>query len=328
MINWEPVNSFIADKQRILITTHLNPDGDGLGSQVALAGFLRQLGKTVIMINPNPTPFLFQFLDAEKEITGYDKIKDKELLNSLDAVIVVDISDWERLGDIGHVLRRLQTPMVCIDHHIPTDIMGDVQIIDSSASSTGELIYDYLTCCGALFTQNIVDALYTCILTDTGSFRYSNTTEKTHTIAADLLKRGANFRQVFSNIYENYSKNRYYLMGRLLVDMQFACNDRLVWYVVSKELINNTGVELWEIEGLSELTRNIRNIEISIMFTELDHGTKVSFRSKGNIPINSLANHFNGGGHKFASGAMVNMDLQTTIQTVIQESQKLLNESK
>ncbi|HPG41174.1 MAG TPA: bifunctional oligoribonuclease/PAP phosphatase NrnA [bacterium] len=323
MINWEPVNTFIADKQRFLLSTHLNPDGDGLGSQVALAACLRQMGKTVILKNPNPTPFIFEFLDPAREITCFDSNKDETLLSSVDAVIVVDISDWERLGEMGRILRRLQTPLICIDHHIPTDIMGDVQIIDSSASSTGELIYDYLVYCDAQFNQTMIDALYTCILTDTGSFRFSNTTSKTHTIAADLLKRGAKNLQIFSQVYENYTKNRYYLMGNLLVNMQFACNDKLVWYVVSKELRTKTGVELWEIEGMSELTRNIRNIEISIMFTEMDSGTKVSFRSRGNIPINGLANKFNGGGHKFASGAMVNMDLQTTIDTVIAESQKL-----
>jgi len=323
MINWEPVNTFIADKQRFLLATHLNPDGDGLGSQVALAACLRQMGKTVILKNPNPTPVIFQFLDPAREITCFEKNKDAALLDSIDVVIVVDISDWERLGEMGQELRQRQIPLVCIDHHIPTDIMGEVQIIDSGASSTGELIYDYLVYCGTQFNQTMIDALYTCILTDTGSFRFSNTTAKTHTIAADLLSRGAKNQQVYSQVYENYSKNRYYLMGHLLVNMQFACNDRLVWYVVSKALRATTGVELWEIEGMSELTRNIRNIEISIMFTEMDNGTKVSFRSRGNIPINDLANKFNGGGHKFASGAMVNLDLQTTIDTVIAESQKL-----
>ena len=321
---WTPIREFLENKKRLLVTTHINPDGDGIGSQIALANYLKQTGKTVIMKNPNPVPFYFQFLDADNEISCFEKKQDLKLIQSLDGAIIVDISDWDRLGDLGAVLRSNNIPIICIDHHIPTDVIGSIQIIDRSASSTGELIYDFLIDSKADFNTEIVNALYTSILTDTGSFRYSNTTAKTHLIAADLHNRGVDTKTIFRNIYENYSKNRYYLMGQLLVNMKFECQDRLVWFVVSRQLVEETGVQPWEIEGLSELTRNISNVELSIMFTETENGTKVSFRSRGNVPVNELAHQFGGGGHKFACGAMLNMDTDKATSLVIEKAKKLL----
>jgi len=320
---WDSIRKFLSDKERILVTTHINPDGDGIGSQIALANYLKQLEKTVIMKNPNPIPFYFQFLDPNNDISCYKNEKDHKLIQTLDGAIIVDISDWERMGELGRALRKNNIPMMCIDHHIPTDIIGEVQILDRSASSTGELIYDFLIDSKADFNSEIVNAIYTCILTDTGSFRFSNTTAKTHLIAADLLNRGVDIKTIHSNIYENYSKNRYYLMGHLLVNMNFECHDQLVWFVLTKELIRDMKVEQWEIEGLSELTRNISNVEISIMFTEVNNGTKVSLRSKGNISINELANQFGGGGHQFACGATLNMDKEKAVSIVIHEAKKL-----
>jgi len=278
----------------------------------------------VILKNPNPVPIYFQFMDANNEITCFNKKQDIELIRSVDGAIIVDISDWDRLGELSPVLRSNNIPLACIDHHIATDVIGEVQIVDRSVSSTGELIYDFLLDSKADFNRTIVNALYTSILTDTGSFRYSNTTAQTHLIAADLHNRGVDIKTIFSNVYENYTKNRYYLMGHLLVNMNFECNDRMVWYVVTRDLIKKTGVQQWEIEGLSELTRNISKVEISIMFTELDDGTKVSFRSKGNVPVNELAHQFGGGGHKFACGAMLNIDTDTATSVVVQKAKKLL----
>ncbi|MBN2412027.1 bifunctional oligoribonuclease/PAP phosphatase NrnA [candidate division KSB1 bacterium] len=324
---WDPIREFLTGKERILVTTHINPDGDGIGSQIALANYLKQTGKTVILKNPNPVPVYLQFLDPNNEITCYDNEHDKTLMQSIDGAVIVDISDWDRMGVLGPVLRSNNTPLCCIDHHIPTDLIGEVQIIDRSASSTGELIYDFLMDSRADFNNTIVNALYTCIVTDTGSFRYSNTTKKTHLIAADLHNRGVDFKNIFSNIYEKYSKNRYYLMGHLLVNMKFECQDQLVWYVVTKALIQKTHVEQWEIEGLSELTRNISTVEISIMFTEVENGIKVSFRSKGNIPVNELAHQFGGGGHKFACGALLDMDLEKAKRVVIQKAKKIFGQN-
>ncbi len=322
--HWKNLTRFISNGEHFLLTTHINPDGDGLGSQIAMAEYLKQCGKNVTLINNNQTPVYFSFLDPENQIQIYNQELD-EIIKSVDGVIIVDISDWERLGKLGQVIKTNNIPVACIDHHIPTDTMGETQILDQTVSSTGELVYQYLADQNADFGDRILSALYTTILTDTGSFRFSNTTPQTHRIAADLIERGADFKMIFKNIYESHSKNRVRLTGELLSNLQFACDDRLAWFVLSKELIERCGVENWELEGLSELPRHLKNLEISIMFTEIDKGTKVSLRSSGNIPINGLANLFGGGGHQFASGALLKMDKDKAIKTIIEEAKKLFN---
>ncbi|MBN1542574.1 DHH family phosphoesterase, partial [candidate division KSB1 bacterium] len=224
--DWSVFHAFLRDKERILITTHRNPDGDAIGSEIALMHFLRQQGKTVHVINSDPTPKFFRFLDPEQEIGVYDPASFAGLLPRLHGGIVVDINDWARLADIGRAVQTHGLPLACIDHHIPTDHLGDVQVVDTRSSSTGELIFDLIDRSNGQWNQNVVDALYTCILTDTGSFRFSNTTPKTHRNAARLLSLGARFRQVYRQVYESYSANRIHLAGRLMADMRFDCDGR------------------------------------------------------------------------------------------------------
>lgn len=314
---WNKINAFLQDKKTILVTTHLNPDGDAIGSQMALAFYLERIGKEVVLINSDPAPKFFHFLDQENKIQVYSHDLDS-LIQSFDGIIIVDVSEWKRLGRIGDVLKQSEIPVACIDHHLSSIKISDAQIIDQYASSTGELVYDFLLTNEAEFTQNIIDALYTCILTDTGSFRFSNTTARTHQITADLLIQGARFKDIYSIVYESNSKNRTWLMGELLAKMNFECDDRVAWFVMSQELLQKTGATLDETEGFSELSRTIQTVEISVMFTEPKQGmAKASFRSKGRVPINELAAQFGGGGHKFASGAALSMPLDQAIALVI-----------
>ncbi len=323
--DWHSVRTFLADKNKILVTTHFNPDGDAIGSEVAIALYLEQLGKQAYLINCDKTPKFLHFLDPENKIQQYNEEQHDALFRTLDAAIIVDISDWKRLREVGQAIRKHSLPVACIDHHIPTDNMGEVQISDQNASSTGELLYEFLVDSKAEMTQPIVDALYTCILTDTGSFRFSNTTPKTHRITADLLQQGAHFREIYSNVYENYSKNRMKLKGMLLANMNFECSDKLAWFVLSQELLQQSGAEMWETDGFSELPRSIEGVEISVMFMETPEGTtKLSFRSKGHVAINGLANKFDGGGHKFASGAIIAKPLAEAIPIVVEEAKTLL----
>ncbi|NOY59505.1 MAG: bifunctional oligoribonuclease/PAP phosphatase NrnA [Calditrichaeota bacterium] len=327
--NWDAITNFLENKKRLLITTHAHPDGDApLGSQIALAGFLRKIGKEAVLINCDIIPKFFQFLDENNEIQTYAGKEHDDLIRSTDGAIIVDISDWARLRKVGEAIRRFNLPVACIDHHIPSDDMGKAVVSDQTASSTGELLYDLIVNSPVEMDQQIVNALYTCILTDTGSFRFSNTTPTTHQVTADLLRRGAEFRKIYERVYETNSKNRSILMGNLLANLHFECNDRLVWFVLTQELLQKTGAELWETEGFSELPRSIEGVEVSLMFTETKDGkAKISFRSKGRIAINGLANKFGGGGHKFASGAATTMDLQEALHTVLEEAKNLVNNS-
>ncbi len=322
--DWQPVRDFLRNKTRIAVTTHVNPDGDAIGSQMAMAHYLRQIGKEVVLFNCDVMPGYFRFLDPQGEIVLFDPAVHDGAVASLDGCFVVDISDWGRLRELGEALRRHQVPVACIDHHIPTDEMGEVHICLQDASSTGEMIYDLFLDSGAELTLPIVDALYTCIMTDTGSFRFTNTTARTHLIAADLLQRGAHYRAIYEQVYENNSKQRTLLMAKLLEQMHFACDDRLAYFSLSQELLRQTGARIWETDGFSELPRTISRVEVSLMFTEAEDGkTKVSFRSKGRVSINGMAALFGGGGHKFASGATLAMGLNQAVEVVVEEAKKL-----
>ena len=323
--NWESVSQFIKSRTHLVVTTHIHPDGDAIGSLVAMNQFLIQRGKKTVCLIQTPTPRFFQFLDPEGAIQTFSPERDESLLAAADGVVVVDVSDWKRLGRIGQAIQKAKIPVACIDHHIPTDVMGEVQVIDQSPSSTGELLYDYFVAENAFFSQLLVNALYTCILTDTGSFRYSNTTPQTHRITADLIQKGANFIEIYHQVYENYSSNRAKLMGHLLADMHFEADGRLAWYSLSRELLQSTGAQLEETEGFSELPRSIAGVEVSIMFLETQSGTKLSFRSKGKISIIDLAASFGGGGHAFAAGAGTDMSLDEAIRIVIPRTIEHLN---
>ncbi len=323
---WQELTYFIEDKNRLLIITHLNPDGDAIGSQMALAHFLRQRDKVVHLFNADPTPKYFKFLDPLNEILEFSEQSQhhRQMIGDVDGVIAVDASEWGRFGRLGTFIANLNLPLACIDHHLQTETIGQVRIIDEKASSTGELIYEYLTRQECRWTQEIVDALYTCVMTDTGSFRYSNTNVRAHQIAADLLQKGARFQTIFEKIYENYSKARMILMGRLLAEMRFACQDRLVYLVLSQAMLKETGAELWETEGFSELPRNMSHVEVSILFTEVNERlTKASIRSKGKISIHELASKLGGGGHRFAAGVTLPLPLEQTIDKVMREAEKL-----
>lgn len=324
---WTRLLQFLKDKSAILITTHLNPDGDALGSELALAYYLREAGKRVFIINDDPLPSFFTFLTNDFHIERFDRNKHTHVIDKCDGCIIVDVSEWKRLGDMGTLLKKQALPIACIDHHLAGGTIGEIQILDEYASSTGELVYDFLKVVKANFSQSVLDALYTCILTDTGSFKFSNTTAQTHLVAADLLGMGANFQKIYAELYESDSKSRALLKGFLLADMKFALEDRLVWFVLSQELLKKTGAQLWEAEGFSDLARTIKGVEMSIMFSESENGhCKASFRSRGRIPIYELAEQFGGGGHKYAAGAMLEWPMQEAINKVTEAAKTYLDE--
>lgn len=307
---------FLQGRQNILITTHVNPDGDGVGSEVAIGNYLKAQGKQVTIVNDDPLPRYFSFLDPLHEIKLYADSADH--FRQVEACIVVDVSEWGRLGSIADEIQQKQIPLMCIDHHLVTSPIGDVNLIDATASSTGELIYLILNSLNAEMTMTMLEAIYVCLLTDTGSFRFNNTTGRTHRVAAELLERGVDFLRIYSRIYESYSVSRSRLMGELLRDMRFECDNQIAWYVLSQDRLRETGAALWETEGFSELPRFIDGVQMSLMFTEANHlTTKVSFRSKGIIAVNTLAGIWGGGGHKYAAGAVLPFSLEKTIQIVI-----------
>ncbi|MDZ7343869.1 MAG: DHHA1 domain-containing protein, partial [candidate division KSB1 bacterium] len=190
-------------------------------------------------------------------------------------------------------------------------------------SSTGEIIYELLTGLKARLHGKMIDALYAAVLTDTGSFRFSNTTIRAHQIAADLIARGVKPHGIYQEVYERQPAHKMMLLGKILCNLNFAKDGRLVWFVVTQEMMRATGTQPRDTEGFADFPRSIEGVELCLMFMETeDHKVKISFRSKG-LVINGLANRFGGGGHPFASGALIEGSIQDVVPQVLNEAKAL-----
>lgn len=319
------INALLTRHQKFVLTTHINPDGDAIGSEMAMAGYLRHLGKEVLIINNSATPNNYQFLDRNGEIIVYDEEKHYDLVAGADLYLILDISDWDRLRKIGTIIKNSSAPKICIDHHHINYTFVDIDVIYEQASSTGELVFEFLNKVAYPIQGDVAQALYTCILTDTGSFRFSNTTSKTHLMASKLLESGVNAREIYSLVYEQNSPHKMLLMGEALCALNYECDGRLAWFVLTQHMFQKCATSHWDTEGFAEIPRSIDGVEVSLMFTELDAAkVKVSLRSKGNIVIHHIAEKFGGGGHQFAAGALINKSLSDTIPQVLAEIKHLI----
>ncbi len=319
------LNDIIVTHQKFVLTTHINPDGDAIGSEIALTQYLRQLGKEVSIVNNSSTPNNYKFLDRKEDIIVFDDAQHQQILASADAYIIVDISDWDRLRKIGQIIRTISVPKICIDHHHINYKFADIDIIYEEASSTGEIIFDFLTKMKYPIQGITADALYTCILSDTGSFRFSNTTARTHRVASHLIEAGVNAKEIYHLVYEQNSWSKMALMGEALRNLKYECEGRLAWFVLSQDMFDQCQASQWDTEGFPEIPRTIDGVEVSLMFTELSgEKVKLSLRSQGQVAINHIAEKFGGGGHHYAAGALVNKNLAETIPMVLSEIRRLL----
>lgn len=323
----EKVRNCITRGQRFVLTTHVNPDGDGLGSEAALSGFLKNLNKDVFIFNSSPVPRNYDFLNTDKDMIVYSSESHKEMLLTADYIVILDTSDWNRLRDVGQCVRDLRIHKICIDHHPPHDRFGDINLVNVAASSTGEIVYDLIRHCKGEITPQIAEALYTSILTDTGSFRFSNTNDRAFGIAGDLVKAGANSQKVYQKVYERESPNKVKLLGYVLYNLKLVQNGRIAWITIPRGILNELGAKPHDTEGFADYPRMIDGVEVSVMFMELDEGrVKVSLRSKGNYVVNTVAQKFGGGGHAFAAGILLeDGSLKEHAPRVMAEVAKLFN---
>ena len=308
----------------VVLSTHMNADGDGCGSEAALAHLLAQRGHQVRVVNPTPWPGLFGFL-AE----GIDEQSSKggKGLKDADALLVVDISDVKRLGILTETVRALKVPRLVIDHHIASDDpAGDTVLADTTACATGELVYDFATCLGLEITPAVATALYVAILTDTGSFRFSNTSPRCHAIAADLLTRGVNPEEMYQRVYASAPVGRVQLLAVALQTLGVDADAGLAWLSLPAGVLDQYEVRSEDLDGIVEHARSIAGTRMALFFRDLGHGkVKVSFRSTGRTDVNAFARKFGGGGHAKAAGAMIPGALDTVREQVLAEARTFLN---
>ncbi len=320
------LNSIFDSKQSFVITTHVNPDGDAIGSEVAIACFLKDKGKHVTIINQSETPEHLQFLTNIFPVQLYNANQDHHILKA-DCFLVVDTNSPKRFSAMAMTVQKSSAYKICIDHHLEEEPFADLYIVDTDVPATSELLYRIFHSVNPdSITKPIAEALYAGIMTDTGSFKFPKTDSETHIITADLLKRGVDPYTIYQHIFESGEINKLHLLGKALERIELHCNGKIAAMVLPHSIFNETQTKESDVENFTDYVLSIRNVVIGLVFIELGDGVKISFRSKGDIAVNSLAKHFGGGGHKNASGARLkNIGLTETVATVISKTKEFLS---
>jgi phosphoesterase RecJ-like protein len=282
----------------VLISVHKNPDGDALGSQLGLLMMLERLGKKVHAHNLDPVPEIYRFLPGQERITTGTNVP-----GTYDTMVVLD-ADPSRTGLFagGYPARTL----VNIDHHVTNRKEWPLTWLDADAAATGEMIYRIGVALGAPVDRDIALCLYTSVFTDTGSFRYSNTSAESMRIAAALLEKGADPWVVTENVYESFSYRRIKLLGEVLSGMERSADGRTAWVVVTEELYRRTGTNAEDTDNFVNFVRSVKGVEVAVLFRQTaPEQFKISMRSKGRVDLSGLARSLGGGGHRNAAGGTV-----------------------
>jgi phosphoesterase RecJ-like protein len=297
-------NEIVSSKQTFVITTHINPDGDAIGSETALARYLFDKGKTVTIINQSETPENLKFLLDIYRVEQYRPERHDHLLLSAECIIVADANSRNRFEAMRSPFDASGAVKVIIDHHLDHESFASMNIIDTSVPATCELIYTLLHEIDPdAITEPIAVALYTGIMTDTQSFRLPLTAVSTHTIAAALLQKGVQPHEIYQHVYESGAHNTLRLLGFALNSISLHHGDTVAVMMLPRSIFIETQTRESDVDNLTQYVLSIRGVRIGIVITELDDSVKISFRSKGNIPIHTVANQYGGGGHKNAAGA-------------------------
>ena len=298
---------FLRKPARILLTTHINPDGDGLGSEVATALWLRSMGKTVHVLNDSPVPHAFRFLTRTVPIDAWDPDLAERRFDESDALVVLDTSNRQRIGRLADVAARHVITIAIVDHHrTHTRGFGAINVIEPEASSTGEIVYDLLHEAGATITPEMAEALYIALMTDTGGFRYSNTSAHAHRMAAELIELGVDPQQLHAQVHTHASAGRLRFFGEALSALELVADGRIAVLEVGPDQFAKHDLVGPDTEGLVDLPRTIAGVEAVALFSEVEPGRiKVSLRSTGRVAIDTICSRLGGGGHAHAAGVLL-----------------------
>lgn len=307
--SFERIRKAIESADRFVITTHLLPDGDAIGSEFALYYYLVKKGKSVTIINHNESPSHLEFLDEGNVIKRFrdDVSGNTKILNDADIIFVVDTNEYSRIKSMADAVKNSPAKKMCIDHHQGIAEENYVDFIsDTESPATSQILYDFICDDNPDFIdKKIADNLYAGIMTDTGSFRYPRTTEKTFLICADLIKRGTDPVMMYDNIYNNIPTDKVKMLSRFIDSLTFHYGGSLCIGMITQRDFADYHSDVKDVEGFSGFLMTMKNVKTGFLIVELPDSCKISFRSKGNIKMNEFARIFNGGGHTNAAGATV-----------------------
>jgi len=308
--DFKRLKQVLSKPKNIAIVTHRNPDGDAYGSSLGLYWFLLNSGHQVTVVSPNDCPGFLKWLPGEDRIEIFEAAPDKgkELLRAAEMVFTLDFNAFHRLGEVMEpIMKEIKPVYVMIDHHQQPDDYADFSIVDSSMSSTSEMVYQFIDRLGQkeMIDQDIASCLYAGILTDTGSFRFPATTSATHRVVAHLLDKGANNSDIYNRIHDVNTYNRMQLLGRALDNMVVLERFHTAYITLSQSELNRYKFQRGDTEGFVNYALSLKNVMFAAIFIEdkKQRIIKISFRSVGEFSVNEFARtHFNGGGHVNAAG--------------------------
>lgn len=312
----------LGKRSSFLVTSHENPEADNIGSELALASLLGELGKEVHIRNTDPVPANLLFLP------GSEKIKnDLTPAPSFEVAVVLDCGNLSRVGKVEPLVKK-GSLVINIDHHVSNTGFGDLNYVDAKAAAVGEMLVDFFSPLGIGIGKERAACLYAAILTDTGSFRYRNTSPRTHEKAAALLKEGIDPYWISEEIYQSRPVSAYRLLALALSNLRLSEDGRIAWSAVSREMYRKAGAGADDTEGFVEQLRSIQGVEVAILFKEEEEReVRVSLRSRGKVDVNAIARELGGGGHLAAAGCTVTGKLDEVVEKVVAEVRRKLPSS-
>lgn len=298
---------------RFLITSHVSPDGDAVGSLLGIAHLLRGLGKTdITCVLEDNVPRIYTLLPGADRI-----VKPETVSGSFDTSILIDAHAADRSGKVASLLLKANT-FVVIDHHLVEKADGNLKWVDPTYAAAGEMVYDLFVKSGVTLTREAAECIYTAQTTDTGSFRYSNTNPRSHRIAAGLMETGINIRAITERVIDTMSRGKYGLLQRVLGRIQFAANGTVAYADIYAMDLAETGALGEDTDGLINYLRNIEGVRVAMIFREAKDGkTKVSFRTQAELNAADICRAFGGGGHAVAAGATIDAPIAEAREKVL-----------
>tara|TARA_X000000950_G_scaffold4124_1_gene4282 strand:- start:3828 stop:4820 length:993 start_codon:yes stop_codon:yes gene_type:complete len=322
----QELKNLLSVKQNVVITTHVNPDGDAIGSSVALLNFLIKMGHDVSVIVPNDYPDFLKWMKNDELIINYSNSKNEsqEKIKNASLIFCLDFNNLNRINEIGDYISESKAKKVLIDHHLDPSDFYDFKIHDVKASATAELVYNFLIELDSnAVDKDISEALYTGILTDTGSFKFSMS-PKVHKIVSDLMIRGVDIGFINNKIYDSNSLDKLKLIGYALSEkLEVISNGNAAYIVLSRKDLKDHNFKKGDTEGLVNYALSISNVNMAVLIIETKERIKFSFRSIGHFSVNEFAKkYFNGGGHKNAAGGSLEDKLSVALEKFLKDISK------
>jgi len=317
----------VAGARTAALITHITPDGDGIGAELCLLGYLKARGIGARVINTESLAPKYRFLDPGGAVEVFDAAKHDAFLRAADLIFMLDNSATSRMGPLEPAIRASRATTVCIDHHNVHEPFWKVSIVDPEACATGELVFQIVKAMGGRIDRNAAQAAYVSLVTDTGYFRFSKTSPRCHEAAAEMLAAGVDPPRVYEEVFERNSAALLRLGGVAMADLRQEEGGRLAWVSLTREQVLRCQAEQEDTSDVVNDLLSIDGVRLAVLFKEMDGGrTKLSFRSKGDLDVNRLASRFSGGGHTNAAGAVLAAGLDETIGRVLPSCRELLKQ--